>query len=246
MSTLKDTAMAEIEKTEADHIEEARARLLDAALIHVMFDGWSPETLKMAIADSGVDPALAQLACPRGAIDLAVAFHKRGDRQMVAAMQAADMEALRYKDRIALGVRLRLEAVAQDREAVRRGVTLFALPQHAAEGATLIWGTCDLIWNTLGDTSEDVNWYTKRATLSAVYSATVLFWLGDESEDFTDTWAFLDRRIDNVMQIEKLKAGLRKNPLVQGFMAGPGRLLDQIKAPSPKTPTDLPGHISKG
>jgi len=238
--------MAKTEKTEADHISEARARLLEAALIHVMFDGWSPETLKMAIADSGVEPSLAQQACPRGAIDLAVAFHKRGDRVMVAAMQSADMEALRYKDRIALGVRLRLEAVAQDREAVRRGVTLFALPQHATEGAALIWGTCDLIWKTLGDTSEDVNWYTKRATLSAVYSSTILYWLGDESEDYAQTWAFLDRRIENVMQFEKFKSGLRKNPLIKGFMAGPGRLLGQIKAPSRTAPADLPGHISKG
>lgn len=238
--------MAKTEKTEVDHIAETRDKLLDAALVHVMFDGWSPETFKMAITDSGVDPALAQLACPRGALDLAVAFHRRGDRNMVSAMQAADMEALRYKDRIALGVRLRLEAVAQDHEAVRRGVTLFALPQHAAEGANLIWGSCDLIWNTLGDTSEDVNWYTKRATLSAVYSATVLFWLGDESEGYANSWDFLDRRIDNVMQIETFKAALRKNPLFKGFMAGPGRLLDQIKAPARTIPTDLPGHIIKG
>ncbi|MBV1865892.1 MAG: COQ9 family protein [Rhodobacteraceae bacterium] len=231
-------------KTEEDHIEGARAVLLDAAMIHVMFDGWGPETLAAAISDSGVDAGLAAQVCPRGAIDLAVAFHKRGDAQMVAALQARDMDAIRFRDRIARGVRLRLEAVAMDREAVRRGATLFALPHNASDGAALIWGTCDLIWNTLGDTSQDVNWYTKRATLSAVYSATVLFWLGDESADFTDTWAFLDRRIDNVMQFETLKANLRKNPLVKGFMAGPGRILDSVKAPGGHSQTDLPGHIS--
>jgi len=236
--------MPKPEKTEENHIDEARNALLDAAMIHVMFDGWGPETLKMAIADSGVDTALAALACPRGAIDLAVAFHRRGDAQMMAALQATDMDEIRFRDRIALGVRLRLETVAMDREAVRRGATLFALPQNASDGAALIWGTSDLIWKTLGDTSQDVNWYTKRATLSAVYSACVLYWLGDESEDFADTWEFLDRRIDNVMQFEKLKANLKNNPLVKGFMAGPGRILDQIKAPSTHVQADLPGHIS--
>ncbi|MCP5072381.1 MAG: COQ9 family protein [Rhodobacteraceae bacterium] len=209
-----------------------------------MFDGWGPETLAAAIADSGIDSTLAGQACPRGAIDLAVAFHRQGDVQMIEALLTADIGELRYRDRIARGVRLRLEAVSENREVVRRGVALFALPQHAGEGASLVWGTSDAIWNTLGDTSQDVNWYTKRATLSGVYSATALFWLGDDSPGFADTWAFLDRRIDDVMQIESFKAKVRGNALFRGFMAGPGRILDHIKAPDPKAQSDLPGHVS--
>lgn len=212
-------------------------RLLDAALMHVVFDGWGPVTFDAAVADTGMDPVLAQALCPCGAVDLAIAYHKRGDQQMVARLRESNLTAERFRDRIALAVRYRLEA-ATDKEAVRRGTTLFALPQHAGEGAKLIWGTCDLIWDTLGDSSEDVNWYTKRATLSAVYSSTVLFWLGDDSPDHEDTWAFLDRRIDNVMQFEKLKAGLRKNPLLKPLMG----LGDQIRAPRRDFADDLPGQ----
>lgn len=232
-------------KTETDHIAQARAQLLDAILEHVVFDGWSRTAFAAALADSGVDPTLANQAAPRGAIDLAVAFHKQGDAAMEAAMAEADLEAMRYRDRVAFGVRKRLEAVAPHREAVRRGATLFALPLHAAEGTGLIWGTADAIWRALGDTSQDINWYTKRATLSGVYSATLLFWLGDDSEDFADTWAFLDRRIDDVMQIEKVKSAFQKNPLGKAFMAGPGRLFDLIKAPRNTPPDDLPGHTSQ-
>ena len=61
---------------------------------------------------------------------------------------------------------------------MRRGMTLFSLPTHAADGAKALWQTCDLIWDTLGDTSDDVNWYTKRATLSGVYSSTLLYLAG--------------------------------------------------------------------
>lgn len=214
-------------------------RLLDAALLHVAFDGWSPETFAAAIADSGLDPAVAQALCPRGAIDLAVAYHLRGDAAMVARMQAEDLAALRYSERVAFGIRARLEA-ADDKEAVRRGSTLFALPQHAADGARLIWGTADAIWRALGDTSEDVNWYTKRATLSAVYGSTVLYWLGDQSEGHEATWAFIGRRIENVMQIEKLKAQVRGNKFLSGLMAGPNALLSRIRAPGPRA--DMPGH----
>jgi len=124
---------------------------------------------------------------------------------------------------------------------VRRGTTLFALPQYAPEGAKLVWGTADAIWAALGDTSEDVNWYTKRAMLSAVYSSTVLFWLGDTSEGHAETWAFLDRRIENVMQIEKVKAQVNSSPTLSMLMAGPNWLLSHVKAPSRLNRSDLPG-----
>lgn len=215
-------------------------KLLDAALDHVPFDGWSEATFTAAVRDSELDATVARAVCPRGAVDLAVAYHNRGDTQMLEQLKATDLSAMRFRDRIATAVRLRLEVVT-DKEVVRRGTTLFALPQHAADGAKLMWGTCDAIWDALGDTSDDVNWYTKRATLSGVYSATVLYWLGDTSEGHAETWEFLDRRIDNVMQIEKLKAQVRESPTLSKLMAGPNWVMSHIKAPTRFPKGDLPG-----
>ncbi len=203
--------------------------LLDAALTHALFDGWSAATLEAARKEVGMTKAAAQAAFPRGAVDLALAYHQRGDALMVETLRSEDLSAMRFRDRIAYAVRLRLELA--DKELVRRGMALFALPQNAAEGSRALWETADAIWTVLGDTSRDVNWYTKRATLSAVYSSTVLYWLGDGSEDNQATWEFLDRRIDNVMQFEKLKAQAKANPLVGAFMKGPGRALSLIRAP---------------
>lgn len=225
-------------------MEDAKTKILDASLPHVTFDGWSKETFEAAILDSGVEAGLAHSLYPRGALDLAIAFHKRGDAQMVARLKSANLLSMRFRDRIAAGVRYRLEAAAADKEAVRRGTSFFALPTNAAEGAKLVWGTADAIWTALGDASRDHNWYTKRATLSAVYGATVLFWLGDESEDHAATWDFLDRRIDNVMQFEKVKAQVNANPITSKLMAGPNWLLSQLKAPGSGFDSDLPGHTN--
>ncbi|MCE8006493.1 COQ9 family protein [Aestuariivita sp.] len=219
---------------------DLKTRLLDAALMHVPFDGWSEAAFRAAVTDLGGEMTAARALCPRGALDLAVAFHKRGDAIMLARLESEDLSALRFRDRIAAAVRFRLEAV-DDKEAVRRGTTLFSLPHHAPEGARLIWETCDAIWAALGDASDDINWYTKRATLSGVYSSTVLYWLGDDSLDHQATWAFLDRRIDNVMQIEEIKAKVRKSPVLSKLMAGPNWLASQVKAPSRTPPSDLPG-----
>lgn len=221
-------------------LNSARVAVIEAALAHVPFDGWSPATLKTALADSGVAPGLAAALFPRGPLDLALAYHQQGDARMVQALADMDLATLRFRDRIAAAVMARLDLV-EDKELVRRGTTFFALPQNAAEGARAVWGTADAIWRALGDTSEDVNWYTKRATLAAVYSATVLYWLGDDSPGHENTRDFLDRRIDGVMQFEKFKAGLRDNPLGKALLAGPLKIFDHIRAP--RTPDDLPGSL---
>ena len=221
-----------------EHDTDIRDRLLDAALGHVAFDGWTQTSFDAAVQECGLDPVLARGLYPRGALDLAMAWHRRGDAAMRRRMAGADLSGMRYRDKVAFALRARLEA-ATDREAVRRGTTLFALPMHAADGARLIWGTADAVWDALGDSSRDVNWYTKRATLSGVYSATVLFWLGDDSPGHQATWDFLDRRIEDVMRFEKTKAALRENRLLAPFLAGPGALLSRIRAPEP--PADIPG-----
>jgi len=65
------------------------------------------------------------------------------------------------------------------------------------------------MWRIAGDTSTDFNHYTKRMTLGAVYASTLIAWLDDQSEGWSDTAAFLDRRIDDVMKFEKVKAQWR-------------------------------------
>ncbi len=223
-----------------DTAQSPKEQLLDAALMHVPFDGWSEATFQAAIAEAEIDPTVARAVCPRGSVDLAVAYHKRGDGLMIARMKSEDLSEMKFRDKIAAMVRFRLEVVT-DKEVVRRGTTLFALPQYAADGAKLIWGSSDAIWDALGDTSNDVNWYTKRATLSAVYSSTVLYWLGDTSDSHAETWSFLDRRIDNVMQIEKVKAQVNNSPTLSKLMAGPNWLLSHVKAPSRMQKRGLPG-----
>lgn len=219
------------ENSEPDRLTEAQDRLLDALLPHVAFDGWTETALRAAVRETGMDRELARLAFPRGGIDMALAFHRRADRQLAEVLDRADLGSMRTRDRVAFCVRKRIELVAEHREAVRRGASLFALPQNAPEGMRALWETADLIWNRCGDTATDFNWYTKRAILASVISATKLYWLGDQSTDFVSTWAFLDRRLDDVMQFEKTKAAFEKNPLARAVMWGPTRVLGMIRKP---------------
>lgn len=223
---------------------DVKTKLLDAAKSHVPFDGWGEATFRAAAEEAGIEPGVARAVCPRGGVDLALAYHEAGDAQMLAAIEAADLSEMKFRDRIAFAVRARLDAV-DDKELVRRGMALFSLPLYAADGAHAVWKTCDRIWVALGDSSNDINWYTKRMTLSGVYSATVLYWLGDDDPDHRASWEFLDRRIEDVMQIEKFKAQMRENKLMSSLMAGPLAFLGRIRAPQPGQQTGMPGRWTR-
>lgn len=187
---------------------ETRDRLAEAALLHVPFDGMNLAALRAGARDIGLSGDVAEAFFPGGGADLAAWIHRRGDARLAEWMQGAP--AGRISERIADAIRQRLDFA--DVELVRAASAVLALPANQPLAARLMWETADTIWNGLGDSSRDVNWYSKRATLSTVYAASVLYWLGDLSEDHAETRDFIDRRIDGVMQFEKLKAQVRKLP----------------------------------
>lgn len=194
----------------ADHIDRLRARLLDAALPNVAFDGWTTRLMREAARAAGISHGEMRLAFPGGVLDLVDCFLADGDRRMEEALARRDLAALKIRERITLAVRMRIEVDAPHREAVRRAVTLLALPLSGIAGPRALTRTVDTIWRAVGDRSTDFNFYTKRAVLAGVYSAVTLHWFADQSEDFADTWTFLDKRIADVMRIEKVKASVRK------------------------------------
>ena len=191
-----------------------KERLIDAALNHVVFDGMGDRAIAAGAQDIGMGRDLARVYLPRGGADLAAAYHRRGDAALREWLARTPPEG-RFRDRISQAVMQRLSL--SNRELARAGATVLALPQNMGLGARLVWETVDAIWDGLGDRSQDVNWYSKRTTLSAVYGATVLYWLGDDSPDAGDTRAFLDRRIEGVMRFETAKARISKVPGVSAL-----------------------------
>ena len=190
-------------------LDELRPRLVEAILPNVPFDGWSDAALTHAAEQIGIPPARARLVFPGGAADMVAAYIDYADERMLRALEAQDILSMKIRARITTAVRTRLEQAQHEREAVRRALAVLGLPQNAALGLRTLWRTADTMWRAAGDTATDFNHYSKRAILGTVYSATLLVWLNDDSEDHAETWAFLDRRIEDVMKIEKAKARLR-------------------------------------
>lgn len=209
-----------------------REALLTAALNHVPFEGMNERAILAGANDINMSVALTRVHYPQGGAGLAADYHRRADGQLKEWLETTPPQG-KFSEKITQAVLHRLTLV--DPELVRAAAAIFALPQNAALGAQLIWETADIIWVGLGDSSDDVNWYSKRATLSTVIGATVLFWLGDSSENKADTHEFLNRRIDGVMRFEKIKASIRKIP---GASAAADIAFGWIHAPRAR---NLPG-----
>ena len=169
--------------------------------------------------------AEARIPFPGGAKDVLRLYLDETDRQMARAFRRQVKKEARIRDRIALAVRLKIGAFGKHREATRRAVIALALPSAADLAAASLWRTVDMIWKVLGDTSVDFNFYSRRALLAAVYSSTLMYWLADESENYAETEAFLDRRIGDVMKIQKTKAGREcLTEALEACVRGAGRL----------------------
>lgn len=196
--------------TNRTRADTARLALLEAILPHAVFDGWNEASLAAAAKDAGMSTGEVQLYLTGGVLDLIGFWSLELDRQARETIEDADLAAMKIRERVTFAVRRRLEAIGSDEEAARKARARLLLPDAAGLGAKLVWTTSDMIWRALGDPSTDFNFYTKRMTLSAVYTSSLTAWLADMSEDKAEAAAFLDRRIGNVMQFEKVKAQVRK------------------------------------
>jgi len=192
----------------ADDLVTIRRDILEAALTHVAFDGWTENLLIQAVADLGLDPSYGRRAFSGGVTDLLAFFMAEADRCMLADLEAADLAELGVRARVALAIRLRFDAHIGHREAIRRALVVLSMPHHAPLAAKSLYRTVDAVWHGIGDRSVDFNFYSKRALLAGVYSTTLMRWLNDQSEGQQATWNFLDRRLADVMRIEKAKKRL--------------------------------------
>jgi ubiquinone biosynthesis protein COQ9 len=190
-------------------LEKIRLRLALAVGDNAVFDGWSRAAVESAAAQLGIDPAQARAAFPKGKARMIDAYIEGVDREMEKRLPPKRLAGMKIRERIRALVWTRLEIMGPAREAVRSALSVLAMPQNAPLGLKIGWRSADLMWRLAGDTSTDYNHYTKRMTLGAVYASTLLAWLDDNSEGWADTAAFLDRRIDNVMEFEKWKAQWR-------------------------------------
>lgn len=211
------------------NLDEIRTALAPAVAEAAVFDGWSDLAVDTAAAQHGVKGEVARLAFSGGSVGMISAWIATIDAAMEQALPNERIGNLPIRERIRTLVEFRLEHMAPNREALRRAHAIMAMPQNAPRALRIGWNSADLMWRLAGDTATDYNHYTKRMMLGSIYAATLAVFVSDESEDFADTRAFLGRRIEDVMRIEKAKAKFLKG---SDEHFSPARFLGRLRYPA--------------
>ncbi|MEY3623664.1 MAG: hypothetical protein RLZZ407_1223 [Pseudomonadota bacterium] len=210
-------------------LDEIRAALAPIIARNAGFDGWSDAAVHAAADEAGVDRDVAKLAFKDNAIDMIDAWIDSIDMELAHRLPAEKLAAMKIRDRITALLATRLEIMAPDRESLRRAMAIMAMPQNLVRSAKIGWRSADRMWRLAGDTASDFNHYTKRMTLSAVYASTLSVFVNDDSDNFADARAFLDRRIDNVMQFEKVKFQAKQR---QEYVPSLSRFIGRLRYPA--------------
>lgn len=206
-------------------LDEIRLALAPAVGRNAAFDGWTDAAVDLAADEFGIDRDVAKLAFKGGAMALIDAWIDSIDLELAERLPAEKLNQMKIRQRITSLLATRLEIMAPDRESLRRAMAIMAMPQNLTRAAKIGWRSMDRMWRLAGDTASDFNHYTKRMTLSAVYGTLLAIFVNDDSPDFAESRAFLDRRIDNVMQFEKIKAQAKtRREFLPSFSRFVGRL----------------------
>jgi ubiquinone biosynthesis protein COQ9 len=192
------------------HTAPFKNKFLLTALPDVPFDGWTSELMARAAKKLKLSDKKRDEEFPTGVKDLVIYFFEWATAETLKKLEKTDLETLRVRDRITLGVRTQLEILQPHKQAVSAAMAFMAVPPRNFLLPKLVWHSADKIWWAAGDTATDYNHYTKRLLLSGVLTSTTLYWLNDTSKDNTNTWQFLDRRIENVVKIGQKIAQFKK------------------------------------
>ena len=182
-----------------------KVEVLNFAADLAKVDGWSDKTLFAAAAKADISPKEAKVLFPRAGIDLARFYHQYQDQIFFKEFLQIDISNFSHFEKVEIAMKMRFRAMAKNKEGLRKGMAIFAMPMYQIEGINLVWSTCDLIWFNIKDKSAGLSWYSKRITLVSVYLTTLLFFLGDHSSDSRETDSFISRRLEDVKKLGMLK-----------------------------------------
>ncbi|MCW2236312.1 COQ9 family protein [Azospirillum canadense] len=210
-------------------MDVVRDDILVSTLPNIVFDGWSMTALRDGAQMAGYDTATMHRAFPGGIPELVEHFGVWTDRRMMVELDKHPLADMKVRDRIALAIRTHFEVLEPHLEAKRRLIAYLAMPQNLGLGLRLLYRTVDAMWFAAGDTATDFNHYTKRATLGAVLSSATFYWLDDRSEGHVETWAFIDRRLDDVMNMGKAMSAMGRAGRLLSHLPSPMRFARQIR-----------------
>lgn len=200
-----------------DHekIQKIRSEILEASLKFVPTKGWSQEAIANG-AESINYPGVAHGIFPNGAIELIHYFYAKCNRELIEQLErefdeqtgktdenGKAIERPSPRDFAIRAIRLRLEMIIPYKDTWPQALAIMTLPQNVPTSLAQLLTLVDDVCYCAGDRSVDIGWYTRRIGFASIYKMVELYLLQDKSTDHQQTWEFLERRMDEGIQIQE-------------------------------------------
>ncbi|KAJ8417482.1 hypothetical protein AAFF_G00287090 [Aldrovandia affinis] len=206
--------------------EQLQARILTVALDFVPQHGWSVEAISAGAQTLGLSSAAAGMFT-NGARDLILHFIAQSNAQLTETLakqhnqvQLGQAEPKETAEFLRYAVEARLRMVIPYIDTWPQAMSILLLPHNIPDSLKYLSTLIDDICYYAGDRSTDLKWYTRRVALTGVYNTTELVMLQDSSPDFQDTWTFLDKRIQDMINMANTAKQVQSTSeaVVQGIM----------------------------
>ncbi|KAI9583700.1 hypothetical protein GQX74_005448 [Glossina fuscipes] len=186
-------------------VNAIRIKILEAALPHVPTSGWTRETIILGAEEIGFS-GVAHGMFPEGGFALVSYFIGKCNEELLTQMKTETENGRKavhnHIEFLVKFVRIRLEMILPYKNQWAQAIALIALPQNAATSLAQLLTLVDDICYYSGDRSVDIEWYTRRIGLATVMKMTELYMLQDKSPQHTNTWVFLENRMDEFGQLQ--------------------------------------------
>ncbi|KAI7868359.1 COQ9-domain-containing protein [Spinellus fusiger] len=185
--------------------KDVQNTLLKATLPHVKEHGWSLQSMQLGAASLNY-PSVAHGVFPKGGASLVDAFLKECRQQFIVSAEerknTGQLEGYTVNEKVKMLTMMRLALLKPYAQQWPEALSIMALPSNVGMSLGHLAELVDDIYFYAGDKSPDMGWYTKRASLAAIYSATELFMTQDMTPNHAETFRFLNRRLDDVAWVD--------------------------------------------
>lgn len=192
--------------------ENFKKLVLDKFIDNVSFDGWSQKNLDNSIQALDLQENYRILLFPDGIVGLTDYFVAENNKAFNNSINAEEIQKLRFTDKVIYLIHARINhyhKVLGGAEGFKNFIS-YCSSHNILNSIGNILKSADEIWYRVGDKSTDFSYYTKRASLSFIYTTAALYSIDDNSLNLEETNNFIKARVAELLKFNKLKQKVKE------------------------------------
>ncbi|GBM09813.1 Ubiquinone biosynthesis protein COQ9, mitochondrial [Araneus ventricosus] len=196
-----DSDSSDSDDEKSEDLTDFRLQILKAGLDFVPQHGWSKQSIALGAQSLGLSSSSHTLI-EDGSADLVHYFNFLCNEKLEDYLKekySSNKEKVNIQHYIEDALTHRLNMIIPYVSKWPEAMALMVSPLQFPTDSKNLLDLVDRVWYLSGDRSLDLTWYSKRVSLALAYRMCELSLLQDKSPEYSDTFEFLQRRVENIV-----------------------------------------------